>query len=133
TSLQQAINPQIIKSYAQGEMERTERLMHLSSKYSFYVMLILIAPLYLNLDYVLNLWLGIVPDYTSIFISYLFLFILLDVISNSLMIGLQATVRITIYPIAVCFLICLNFPLTYLAFTVYVEPELAFVVLIIMA
>lgn len=133
TSLQQAINPQIIKSYAQGDIGRTERLMHLSSKYSFYVMLILITPLYLNLDYVLNLWLGIVPDYTSIFISYLFLFILLEVLSNSLMTGLQATGRIKIYHIAVGFLVFLNFPLTYFAFTVYEEPELAFVVLIIMS
>lgn len=129
-SLQQAINPQIIKSYAQGDMERMERLMHLSSKFSFYVVLTIIAPLYLNLDYILKLWLGVVPEYATIFISYLFVFVLIEVISNSLMIGLQATGRIKAYHIAVGFIVFINFPLTYLVYTVNKEPELAFLVLI---
>ncbi|HGS4830250.1 TPA: lipopolysaccharide biosynthesis protein [Vibrio cholerae] len=129
-SIQQAINPQIIKSYAQGELERTERLMHLSSKYSFFVMLLLIAPLYLNLDYVLDLWLGVIPDYSANFIRYLFVFILIEVLSNSLMIGLQATGKIKKYHITVGFIVFLNFPLTYLIYTVYKEPEMAFLVLI---
>ncbi|RZR43956.1 hypothetical protein D8T57_15135 [Vibrio vulnificus] len=129
-SMQQAINPQIIKSYAQGELERTEQLMHLSSKYSFFVMLILIAPLYLNLDYVLELWLGVIPNYSSTFIRYLFVFILIEVISNSLMIGLQATGKIKKYHITVGFIVFLNFPITYLAYTIYKEPEIAFLVLI---
>ena len=129
-STQQAINPQIIKSYAQGEVERTERLMHLSSKFSFYVMLILIAPFYLNLDYVLKLWLEVVPDCTEIFISYLFVFLLIEVLSNSLMIALQATGNIKAYQIVVGFIVFLNFPITYFTYKIYKEPEAAFVVLI---
>src|SRR5690606_22842311 len=117
-SLQQAINPQIIKNYAQGDTKRTEQLMHLSSKYSYYVMLSLIAPLYLNLDYILKLWLDVVPSYADLFIGYLLVFVLIEVLSNSLMTGLQATGKIKAYHITVGFLVFLNFPLTYYAFRI---------------
>lgn len=129
-SLQQAINPQIIKSYAQGKLERTECLIHLSSKFSFFVMLILITPLYLNLDYILNLWLGMVPDYASLFISYLFVLVLIEVLSNSLMIGMQSTGKIKEYQMVVGFLVFLNFPIVYLVYMIYLKVELAFFVLI---
>ncbi|CAM5197498.1 hypothetical protein OURE66S_04531 [Oligella ureolytica] len=130
SSIQQAINPQIIKSYAKEDKERTEQLMHISSKFSFYVMLILITPFYLNLNYVLSLWLGNVPEYAAVFISYLMIVVLIEVLSNSLMIGLQATGDVKLYQLTVGAIVFLNFPLVYLVYSLYALPELAFVVLI---
>ena len=130
TSIQQAINPQIIKSYVQNDKKRTEQLMHISSKFSFYVMLILVAPFYLNLDYILGLWLGVVPEYAAVFIAYLMIFILIEVLSNSLMTGLQATGNIKLYHLTVGGVVFLNFPIVYLVYKFYEVPEMAFVVLI---
>lgn len=131
TSIQQAINPQIIKSYAQNDRGRTEQLMHASSKYSFFVMLILVSPFYLNVDYVLEAWLGTVPKYSSQFINHVFVFLLIEVISNSLMIGLQATGKIRAYHITVGAIVLSNFPITWLAFLFFPAPELAFKIMIL--
>lgn len=133
SSLQQAINPQIIKSYAQKDLKRTEELMHISSKFSFFVLLILIVPFFLNLEYVLSLWLGVVPEYAATFISYVMAYILIEVLSNSLMIGLQATGNIKRYHLTVGGLVFLNFPVTYLVYNWYPVPELAFIVLIVIS
>ncbi|CAM5197586.1 hypothetical protein OURE66S_04542 [Oligella ureolytica] len=103
--------------------------MHISSKFSFYVMLILITPFYLNLNYVLSLWLGNVPEYAAVFISYLMIVVLIEVLSNSLMIGLQATGDVKLYQLTVGAIVFLNFPLVYLVYSLYALPELAFVVL----
>jgi len=133
TSIQQAINPQIIKSYAQNDKSRTEALMHASSKYSFFVVLLLVTPFYLNIDAVLNLWLGTVPEHSSLFISYIFIFLLIEVLSNSLMIGLQATGDIKKYHITVGMLVFLNFPLTWVGFVALPYPQLAFQVMILIS
>ncbi|MEA1988040.1 MAG: hypothetical protein U9N57_02370 [Pseudomonadota bacterium] len=130
SSIQQAINPQIIKSYAQNDKKRTEQLMHISSKFSFYVMLILVVPFYMNLDYVLGLWLGVVPEYAAEFIAYMLIFILIEVLSNSLMTGLQATGNIKLYHLTVGGVVFLNFPIVYLVYKFYEVPEMAFIVLI---
>ena len=128
--VQQAINPQIIKSYAKDDKERTAQLMYFSSKYSFFIMLILVAPIYLNVDFVLGLWLGVVPEFTSLFVGYVFLLILIDVLSNSLMVGLQATGRIKMYHITVGIMVFLNFPITLVAFKFYSDPSVAFEIMI---
>ncbi|CAM5201333.1 hypothetical protein OURE66S_00416 [Oligella ureolytica] len=128
SSIQQAINPQIIKSYAKEVKERTEQLMHISSKFSFYVMLILITPFYLNLNYVLSLWLGNVPEYAAVFISYLMIVVLIEVLSNSLMIRLQATGDVKLYQLTIGAIVFLNFPLGNLVYSVSAMPELAMVV-----
>lgn len=129
-SIQQAINPQIIKSYAQSETERTAQLMYASSKFSFFVMLILVTPFYLNVDVVLKAWLSTVPEHSSLFVSYVFIFLLVEVLSNSLMIGLQATGKIKLYQITVGFIVLLSFPFTWLAFSIIPEPKLAFKIMI---
>lgn len=133
TSIQQAINPQIIKSYAQNDRKRTEQLMHISSKFSFYVMLILVVPFFLNLEYVLTLWLGVVPEYAAKFITYIIVIVLIEVLSNSLMIGMQSTGKIKTYQIVVGLLVFVNFPLVYLVYIIYSKVELAFIVLIFMS
>lgn len=61
------IAPQITKSYAAGDQPRSERLVSMSSRYSFLVMLLVASPFFVVPDYILGLWLGEVPDYTVTF------------------------------------------------------------------
>lgn len=53
-----AVNPQIIKTYAMGELGYTKKLVLVSSKFAFYMMLILSLPLIFNMESLLTLWLG---------------------------------------------------------------------------
>ena len=64
-----AAEPQLAKFYAKGEMKRFESLIFNVSQYTLFMLAIIAVPVMLELDYVLKLWLGEVPDYTSIFIK----------------------------------------------------------------
>jgi O-antigen/teichoic acid export membrane protein len=62
-----AVNPQITKSLAAGEMDYFYKLVIRSSKFCFLISFMFMAPLALQMDFVLSVWLKIVPDYAGIF------------------------------------------------------------------
>ena len=64
-----ASNPQIVHHYAKGEFEALQSLMMNNFKWNFYLLWIIGLPLFLELDYVLEAWLGIVPQSTLLFTS----------------------------------------------------------------
>ena len=69
-----AYRPQIVNSYAEKNYERTHKLFFMESKICFSLLVILVVPVILELDYLLHLWLGnIVPQYTGIFTALVLL------------------------------------------------------------
>lgn len=114
SNFQVAFNPQIVKSYAANETERLNSLIFSSSKLSFFLLFIIAFPLILNMDFVLNLWLVDVPQYTAIFSKLILCFFLIEALSAPLWMFVQATGRIRNYQILIGILIFLNFPLAYL-------------------
>ncbi|WP_367278093.1 lipopolysaccharide biosynthesis protein [uncultured Algibacter sp.] len=127
-NFQTAMNPQIIKTYANGEINKTFNFMFKSAKFSFFAMLILVLPIIFNLDYILNLWLVKVPKFAYSFIFLSFIKILIDSISNPIMTGIQATGNIKWYQIIVGGLIFLNLPFSYLALFLTNRPEWVFLI-----
>ena len=65
-----AAQPQLVKSYAQGESDRLNRLFFKTTRFSFYVLWLLICPFLLCIDSVLHLWLKVVPQWTEYFIFW---------------------------------------------------------------
>lgn len=63
-NLGQAVNPQIIKSYANGDHKRAVSLTLFSVKVQGYLMFFLMLPLMIETKYLLELWLGEAPDYS---------------------------------------------------------------------
>lgn len=70
-SLNQAAVPQIMKSYGGGDQKRSLNIVYAITRLSTLIMLIIVVPLMLCLDDVLRLWLKDVPEYTSIFTSWM--------------------------------------------------------------
>lgn len=62
-----AVKPQIIMHYAEKNIGPMMKLVFSSSKYSFFLTFFLTLPFLLEMPFVLNLWLKIVPDYTVSF------------------------------------------------------------------
>lgn len=116
SNFQVAVNPQIVKNYAAGDKQASLNLIYKSAKFSFFGMLVLIVPLLVNLDYVMNLWLKEVPPYAIEFIRLALVYSLIETLSNPLMSGLQATGKIKAYQAVVGTLVFLNFPLIWLLF-----------------
>lgn len=62
-----AISPQITKTYADGDLARHEKLVYSGSKIEIYMILLILIPFIFRADYIMHLWLGIVPQYTTAF------------------------------------------------------------------
>lgn len=64
-----AVKPQLTQAYAQGDSQRTFSLMFSISKLCYIILLFMAVPVCMEIDYILQIWLGEnVPEYTSIFI-----------------------------------------------------------------
>ena len=62
------VRPQVTQSYAKGDVSRTMRLTYSISKISCAIVIMLAVPASIEIDYLLNLWLGDnVPEHTSTF------------------------------------------------------------------
>jgi len=65
-----AVRPQVIKSYAEGNINRMFNLTFYGAKYSYLLTLCLVLPLLFEIKFVLSLWLGEnVPNDTAVFSS----------------------------------------------------------------
>ena len=85
TNFQVAINPQIIKSYAIEDKKYMHELIFRGSKFSFYLLYVISLPILFETQFVLNIWLTNVPDYTQIFTRLIILNVLIDSLSGTLM------------------------------------------------
>jgi O-antigen/teichoic acid export membrane protein len=131
TNFQVAVNPQIIKSYAISDKEYMYSLIFRSSKYSFYLLLILSLPVLIQTEFILKIWLKIVPDYAIIFTKLILIDILIGSLSGPLQTMVQATGKIKKYQIIVSGILILNLPISYLLLSLGKTPQITFVVSII--
>lgn len=131
TNFQTAVNPQIVKTYSNNESEKTLFLMKESAKFSYYLMLVIALPIVFNLEYILSLWLKNYPEYTVDFIYLSIIGVLIDTISNPLMMGAKATGKIKWYQIIIGTLIFLCFPMSYLGLKWMRDPNIIFIIIII--
>lgn len=60
-----AFKPQMVQEYASGNHDRSFSLMMLMTKISFAFIYVLSVPIVLDIEYILKLWLGNVPEYTG--------------------------------------------------------------------
>lgn len=86
-----AINPQIIKLYANNEYAESRKLTLGSSVYVFELLLILCLPVLVLMEPILNLWLVEVPEYTVVFGRYVVAAQLLGVYASALYVPMVAS------------------------------------------
>lgn len=104
SNLQIAFNPQIVKSYAQGDRGYLDTFVIRVSKISFYLLYFIILPFLVNMDFVLKLWLVNVPDMTQVFVLLLCTYTLIDAISGPMWMLVDAEGDIKKYQIvSTCF------------------------------
>lgn len=133
SNFQMALNPQIMKTYAAGEMNNMHTLIFRSAKFTFMLLLCLILPISLEIDCILKLWLHEVPDNTNIFILLMLCIAMVDAVSNPFMIASAATGRVKVYQSVVGGILLTIVPLAYVALKMGGEPYLVFIVHLIVA
>ncbi len=131
SNFQSAFQPQIVKLYASDEEASLKTLLNRASNISYYLLLIIAVPFCLEADYVLHLWLGIVPEYTAIFCVLLLLFYLIEAISAPLWMLIYATGRIKFYTIWSAILVILNLPVSWVLLKLGYPIYIVFVIRVI--
>ena len=61
-SFQTAVNPQLIKEYAQGNVDGYDGVGLSGNEVLFFLLLFIAYPLVLEMDFILSRWLGTVPE-----------------------------------------------------------------------
>lgn len=110
-----AVQPQIIKNYANGENEKMLLLMYRSGKMTFCLMLLVVLPLFLEMPMVLNLWLKDVPEWTIVFARLVLVESLIESMSYPIGTALNATGRVKVYQVVVGSIQMMNLPFGYVA------------------
>ena len=113
TNFYTAVRPQITKYYAQNDLENMFKLVFRSSKFSFYLIFLLSLPIIIEAPYIIQLWLGQLPDYVVPFTRMIVLISAIDSMASPLMTTCHATGKIKLYQSVVGTLIICNVPISY--------------------
>lgn len=101
SNFQTAFTPQLIQSYASGDFSNHKLLLYRASRFSYYLLLIMMLPICFNIDFILNIWLVNVPDYAGNFIVFILVSYLFNALSTPFMTSISATGKIKHYQISV--------------------------------
>lgn len=114
TNFSMAMNPQITKTYAAGEIETCCNLVYEGAKFSFYLLAIISIPVIVNCDYILGLWLGNVPPYTSQFLILALVVAMLYSLTQTVTVAIQATKKLKVFQIGIFLLLFSELPFVWL-------------------
>lgn len=117
TNFTTAINPQITKSFAAGETDRTQDLVCRGAKFSYLAMLLLSIPIICETETILNIWLPEVPQYTVIFTQLSLVLGTIDCLGATGFTAVMASGRIKKYALILTPIGFLEFPLTWIFFS----------------
>lgn len=120
-----AVTPQITKRYAKGDIEGTQKLVYTSAKFAFFMLGLLTIPLCLNLQYLLELWLGVVPEYTYEFIIVILISTLIASFASPVTNAIQATGNIRNFQIGICLIFIMEIPIAYILLKNGASPYIA--------
>lgn len=127
-NVQTAFNPQITKNYAANQIEEMHKLVFACSKFSFYLLLIISAPVIIETPYILELWLKNVPDYTVSFFRIIIMVSFVDSLANPLIISNMATGKVKYWNIVCGTILFLIVPVSYICLKLGLPPISVFYV-----
>jgi O-antigen/teichoic acid export membrane protein len=125
-----AMSPEITAIAGRGDRQRMLDLTVRASKFGTLLALLFTIPLFVEMEYILNLWLKTPPAYTAIFCQLILLSFLLDKITIGHMMAVNAQGRIATYQLFVGGILLCTLPLGYLLLKLFTVPVAALVAFI---
>lgn len=117
-----AVNPQIVKRLASGDLNGSKQLLLQSTKFSYYLMFVLSLPICILAAPLLKIWLGIVPEYAVIFLQLIVIQSLLQVFDTSFYTALYAKGQLRENALLSPTLGLIRFPVIYVLFKCGFSP-----------
>lgn len=131
TNFMTAINPQITKNYAQLDFDSMNILIMRGCRFGFFILMLLVIPVCVNIDYILSLWLIDVPEHTAAFIVLTLMYSLVDCYVTPLCTGVLANGKIKKYEIQLTCIYIVNFIVIYLILKWGASSEWVFILAIL--
>ncbi len=130
-----AVRPQIVKNYAEGNYSRVQFLVNNTAKYAFLLLLLFALPLLIESQFVLEVWLKNVPNYTTIFCRLNVVVAMIIVMFRPVLFVIHATGEVKYMSLLAGIIYTLILPITYFYFkcgypasTPYILSIIAFLI-----
>ncbi len=134
SNLSMSFRPQLVQSYAEGDEKRTYTLFSSQSRLCYFMTLMLITPVILEMDYLLHLWLGdAVPAYTNVFATLVLVDAMINTLNAPVTQVVFATGKIKAYQIWSALINILLIPLCWIFLRFGFEAWIVFLLTIIVS
>jgi hypothetical protein len=101
-------------------------------KFSFFLLMLFLIPIFLETDILLRIWLKNVPEYAGVFTKLIVVCSIIGSFGATMSTAIQATGKIEYYQIITGGVLLLAFPITYICYKLRMSPAVAYVGLITM-
>lgn len=108
--------PQIVKTYAAGDHATSKSLLLSTTKYSYFLLLLLGLPIFLVAPQILRLWLGFIPENADTFLRYIILVAIFMLFNSCLFTTQDVIGKIKRYSIVFPILMLINIIAIYICF-----------------
>ncbi len=121
--------PQITKSFGRGDKEHAIKLCSQINRYTILIMITIFFPLYIELDNILELWLGEIPKGSLVLCQWILIFALLNSFSASIPTLIHATGKIKWFQLIGSFFELVMLPISFILFKIGFPPVSLIIVL----
>lgn len=124
-----AVRPPLIKSYASSDFDYMDKLFYMTSKVSFVLMYIVLLPLYIEIEAILQIWLGSVGVYMVSFTRLMLIYSLILIFGNPITTIVQAAGNVKQYHLLVDGFTLLCLPIAYVSYKLGAQVESSLIIL----
>ena len=130
-NFQVAVNPQIVKLYASDQKEEMIKLVLNNSKFAAYLFLFIAVPAFIEIEFVLKIWLGEYPDYAPVFLRIIIVQSLIQTMTRPIAMAIHAVGKMKAVNLTAGSALLLILPISYILLKLGCSPVTIFLVNII--
>lgn len=130
TNLVIVLKPFVVKTYASGQIDKSMKMVNLSTKILFYVQLVVVICFTYLTAPIIRLWLGDIPDYSVEFVNLVLIHMLIKSLHNPLDMMYSAEGDLKCYQIIEGVVLALPIPFSYLALVMGMPYSSVFMIVI---
>lgn len=130
-NFQTAASPQLTKSYSAGEYDNMHQLLSRCSRFSTFLMILIIAPIIANVDILLSLWLIEVPPHSNSFVILILIYSLIACYTQPMIVAILSTGNIKPYELWITFIYAVNILSAFWVLNKGMQPEVVYLLLVI--
>lgn len=130
-NFQMAVNPQIVKYYAAGNTKEMIKLAMVNSKLAASLLLFILVPLFIEIDFVLKIWLGEYPAYAPIFLRIILIQSVVQTMSRPVVMMIHAVGKMKLVNLTAGSALLMILPVSYLLLKLGASPVTVFMVNVI--